>query len=168
MKYLIDGINEAMNHLEHETTAELISQGHKGTGGLINSFKRRTFMSGQMFVSEMEMRTYGIILDKGIKPNRIPFGGKRGRGGRSKYIQGLLKFVRSKGMPDSAAFAIANKQKQEGNPTRGSRRFSRTGKRRGWLTIPLSREQAAVDKIIADATEKQIFADIDRIVQKAK
>ena len=71
---------------------------------------------------------YFNVVNTGVKSNRIPYRG-RGNGGKSKYIQGLIRFWKiKKGLGEKeatrAAFALANKHKKEGMFTANSRKFA--------------------------------------------
>ena len=109
-----------------QLTAELISQGHKLTGALINSFEARIKeQTEDKLTIDFLMLNYGLSLNDGIKPDRIPYtpGGPR-RGGTSKYIEGLIRFAKQRFFADQKratqiAFAIATKQKREGYPLTG-------------------------------------------------
>lgn len=106
---------------------------------------------------------YGMILDAGVTPDRIPFGGVgTGGGGVSKYILGLARFwkLRKPGISDKAALrlavATANVQKNEGMPTSGSLAFSSTGQRKHFM--------AAMEVLVADRLNNFIAEGISRIV----
>ena len=106
-------------------TDELIRQGHKLTGSLINSLDTRIKTAKRKVTFEYLMLAYGRSLNDGVSPSRIPYtiGGPK-RGGKSKYIQGLIKFAILKFKLDKkaatgVAFAIAKKQKEKGSPLTG-------------------------------------------------
>jgi hypothetical protein len=108
-----------------QLTEELLRQGHRLTGALIDSFETKIKETGDSMIIEFLMLNYGLSLNDGIPPERIPYtiGGPK-RGGTSKYIQGLIRFARIKFQADERrakqiAFAIARKQKQKGYPLTG-------------------------------------------------
>lgn len=110
-------------------TDELIRQGHKLTGALIESFEQRVRDEGDKISIDFLMLIYGRALNDGIPPERIPYtpGGPK-RGGTSKYIQGLIdfalkKFTLDKKVATGIAFAIAKKQKEKGYPLTGKIHF---------------------------------------------
>jgi hypothetical protein len=92
-----------------------MTSGHNMTGAMSESLEWR---EPEPNVIEVWGNLYGNVLDKGIKPERIPY--KRGSGaGTSKYITGLINWVSMRlGITGSAgksiAFAIAEKHKREG------------------------------------------------------
>lgn len=136
-------------------------------------------MDGSKFVSELEYEIeeerdvihirwwgvdYGKYLNRGVQAGNIPFGRKTGAK-RSKYIQGLIKYVeRRMGVAGregvSIAFAIANAHKKEGMPTKASERFSQTGKRTGWLDEALTEGEQEIDRIITENAFSYFFDKI--------
>jgi len=87
-------------------------------------------------VAEMTALNYGIIIEVGVPASKIPYSGRR-NGGKSKYIQGLIRFWQLKGLGEKesirAAFATAAVHKREGMPSRGSYGYSRNGERKNWI-----------------------------------
>lgn len=108
--------------LFYQMTIELERQGHTLTGNLVQSFE--VILKDSLTI-EFLMEQYGLSLNYGIKPANIPYSPEpRGRGGKSKFIQGLIRWVKLKGIAtgDKAkgiAFAIARKQKEKGFPLTG-------------------------------------------------
>ena len=83
---------------------------------------------------------YGFIVDKGILPERIPYGGSgSGHSGTSKYISALVNYwkQRKPGIGDKEALKLAFKtaevQKREGMSTIASEEFSANAKRQHFL-----------------------------------
>ncbi|GAG89485.1 unnamed protein product, partial [marine sediment metagenome] len=80
---------------------------------------------------------YGVIVDQGVKAERIPYSGRSG-GGKSKYIEGLKQYaILRMGVDESEAlgiaFAIANTHIKQGMPTTASNKYSGTGKRTDFI-----------------------------------
>ena len=135
-----------------QLTDELIRQGHKLTGALIESFEDEITKQGDEISIEFLMLKYGLSLNDGIKPSKIPFSKPSGRGGTSKYIQGLMRFARLKFNADKKrakqiAFAIATKQKKEGYPLTG---------KIGFIDNVLAADAEAIERLIADYFEATI------------
>lgn len=136
-----------------EGRMELARQGHKATGKLINSLEARiTSDDVDRLVGVILSNDYGLIVDQGVKPSRIPFGGSGSPGATSKYIQGLFNWVAvikpglSQGERRSFVFAIANTHKKEGMPTRGSYAFSQNGRRKSWIKYGLESSEEQVER----------------------
>lgn len=103
-------------------TAELERQGHKLTGALIQSFEHEVKETASSTLINFIMNNYGLVLNDGVPPERVPYTPPPPRrGGKSKYIQGLIRWARLKFRYDekrarSVAFAVARKHKQRGMP----------------------------------------------------
>lgn len=118
--------------------ANIDAQGHNLTGRLKGSFETVTRQTENTSEADILVEGYGQFVDQGVKAARIPYSGRSGRGGKSKYIEGLKEFFikRGRGATEAlrAAFATAAKHRREGMPTRSSYLFSRNGKRLGIIT----------------------------------
>lgn len=136
--------------IQSEMRDTLKKQGHYNTGKLSDSISYRITVKGDAIVGVIEAPDYAVYLDTGVPASRIPYSGRRGGGGTSQYIQGLITYFRDRGLPSreakSAAFATAEKQRREGMPTRDSFRFSDTGRRTGFI-------KESVDSSIDRATD---------------
>jgi len=135
-------------------------QGQRIKGRLEKSMTFETVLTTEGATIRIFMEDYGITLDQGIKPSRIPFGG--GSGKNSKYIQGLKRYAQKRmGVSNkealSIAFRIARVQKKQGLSTRNSRRFSKTGKRQGAISEALLKTED--EQVLL--TEKALQASIE-------
>lgn len=131
---------------------ELRRQGHVLTGKLIESFDYEVRQQVDTIAIDFLMLKYGRSLNDGIPPERIPYSPDGRRGGKSKYIQGLiqfalLKFTADKKEATSIAFAIARKHKKEGYPLTKKLRF---------IDISLEAKDKEIQDIIADYIELTI------------
>jgi hypothetical protein len=93
---------------------------------------------------------YGVILNKGVTADRIPFSPGSGRK-TSKYIEGLARYAKLRmGASDkdavSIAFAIAHTHKAEGMPSQGSRRYSSTGERTQFVQAVEDKFKAIIEE----------------------
>lgn len=136
-------------------STKIIEQGHDLTGSLRKDIRNEIVVSGATVTLDIFMRKYGIFVDRGVKASRIPY--KRGSGKtESKYIDGLIDFVRKRGLATgdkevkNIAFAIANKHKKEGMPTRASREHSKTGRRLNMIQEAID---LVVNKIVIEIAE---------------
>ena len=134
---LVDAIKSAMADLQKRLIAELQAQGHSLTGSLAKSIAYEVTQDGSGITAVMTALDYGLVMEFGVPASRIPYGGKGGGRGTSKYIQGLVRFFTLRGLGSrealGAAFATAKKHKREGMPTRGSYAFSANGRRTGFV-----------------------------------
>ena len=131
---------------------EFAAQGHSLTGTYEASVQVQVSDAGNEQRLAMLALAYGQIVNYGIKPSRIPYGGFGGKGGTSQYIQGLIRFFRLRGLSEEeakrAAFATAKKQKKEGMSTEGSKQYSKTGERQGFLQRMEEATGPAVDTLV--------------------
>ena len=110
---------------------EWIKQGHDLTGAFRERMQSeivQSYESTKINIYDTTERGYGIILNRGVRPENIKYPFARAR------IAGLTRYFKlRKGLDDkealSAAFATAAKHKKEGMPTKDSEVFSQTGKR---------------------------------------
>lgn len=145
---LTNKVKDAVFTLISASRGELIAQGHRLTGNLVNSFEQTIMFVSGSIKAEVFVADYGLIIDSGVKPSRIPY--NRGSGARtSKYIEALIEYWRKRGLNElnakRAAFATAAKQKREGMPTRDSYRYSTNGRRLDWRKHAT---EASKDKIV--------------------
>jgi hypothetical protein len=140
-------------------------QGHNLTGKLIASIEDKVTLTVTGAKVQVLIVDYGVIVNNGTPASRIPYTPGRGRGGTSKYIQGLQNFARLRmGLSArealSVAFAIARKQSREGMPTRGSFKFSKNGKRTGAIEDTLKIIDNKIVQLTTDFVEEIITMNL--------
>lgn len=145
-----------------------IMQGHKMTGALNDSIEYKVAAQVNSVMLEFLMLDYGMIQNFGVTADRIPFNPGSGAK-KSAYIDGLKRFAKIKlGKNDKeaerVAFAIAYKQKAEGMPTKGSYKYSKTGKRTGAVLDALRDSEDEVTKMINIALEEYIFKNFVDVI----
>lgn len=167
---LQQGVEAAMSRLQKKLRKTLEDQGHVNTGRLRDSIKYEIEVKTGAVVARMESLDYGLVMEFGIPAGRIPYGGRTGRGGRSKYIQGLITYFESKGLQGreaiGAAFATANVHRREGLPTVASRRFSNTGERTGFVKSSIEQDLGTIAAVIEQTTGHYVqleFGDVFRM-----
>ena len=151
---------------------ELRLQGHSGTGLLIDSIE---YVIHHEFDDILQVYAdyYGKYVNFGVKPDRVPYSprqkGEAPRGGVSKYIEALEKYVLENGFvaslkdAKSMAFAIAAKHKKEGMPTRDSYKHSVTGKRTEFIEDAIDGISEQLNDLIYEIIGREmqvIFQDI--------
>ena len=131
---------------------ELLGQGHKATGNLINSFEQRAIELPNSIVIEILMDEYGIYVNEGRKT-----------GGKKVPINVLVEWIERKAIASgdkevkSIAFAIQNTIHKEGIPTKGSFKFSNNGRRKGFIDFVIDNELDGV----YNELEQQVFEGYD-------
>jgi hypothetical protein len=167
-----DALEQAMKVLQGDLRDELKAQGHYNTGKLHDSIEYEIKVSGSTVVANVVCEDYGLIMEFGVSPGRIPFSGTKrgsGGGGKSKYIEGLITFFENKGLAGKeavgAAFATAMTHKHEGMPTNGSFRFSKNGERLGFASQTLNRDLELIQKTIENVMGKKVFINVSGLVK---
>lgn len=133
---------ELTKYLRQRIVNNYIAQGHRLTGEFESTLEVILETEPIVKIIKGIGEHYAIFLDKGVTSDRIPFSGRSGKGGTSRYIEGLrrfaeLRFNLSGREALSMAFAIAHTHKREGMPTSGSYRYSKTGLRTQFITDAL-------------------------------
>lgn len=135
------------------------------TGSLSESIESRILSTIEGRKIEIWLNSYGIALDQGVPPDRIPFTEPSGRGGRSKYIEGLQRFAQLKlGVTDNRkslgiAFAIARKHKKVGMPVKGPTQF---------IQKTLEATEDDIIRFAEDWAEAIFQAKIDSIIENIR
>lgn len=137
---------------------EFVKQGHHLTGAWEDSVIAQETGGGEV---EIVATAYGMIVDAGITPDRIPYGGEGtgGNGAISQYILALQGYwkVRKPGISDKAAlrlaFATAEVQKIEGMSTEASAVHSETGERQHFMETLIALFQDKVDDWVFDGMQ---------------
>jgi len=147
------------------------AQGHSMGGKVVKDIEYQSKIETNRIILSGFMYPYGNIQAAGVPSSKIPYSGHSKRGGTSLYITALQNYVKNRmGISDEKkskgiAFAIAETQKKQGMPTRGSYRFSRTGKRTEWVSDALKRDDKitnAVSELAFNVMRVQFDALIDK------
>lgn len=157
-------LQKALDFLVDKIKQEIEDQGHKATGSLLESIETVIEETPDGFIGRILINDYAIILDKGVDRSRVPY--SRGSGRKtSKYIDALIEWIGviKPSLADSEkksfAFAIAQKAKQEGHPTRNSFTYSKNGRRKEWSKYAIDKnintfeELLELGKAVASAYE---------------
>jgi len=141
------------------------AQGHELSGSAVRQMETLVRMEINTLVIEGLVPDYMAINNQGVASNRIPYYPGSGRK-TSKYISGLIDYVKRRmGKSDKEAkgiaFAIASKHKREGMPTKGSVRFSTTGKRTGFIEQALDKNSPKFIELIENAITYSVEATIE-------
>ncbi|TSA56912.1 hypothetical protein D4R42_02635 [bacterium] len=165
------GIDRLQAILNEALLEEWEAQGHSINGAVVREIDYRVTQTVNEVILSGYMPFYGNIIARGVKPGNIPYSGRSGRGGTSKYIQALQRYAQLRmGLDEKeslgVAFAIANTQKKSGMPTPGSYRYSSTGKRTGWVEEALRRGEDKLTITVRELTNNYISINIDALLAK--
>jgi len=139
------------NQVENEILTRLHNFGKYASGKLYDSIGYNIKETDTKFTLTFVMEYYGQFVDKGIKPSKYANSKRKGRkGGKSKFIEALMKWCRIKGIPVNAAFPIRAKIWRDGiAPT-------------NFFTIPTTRRIKQFEK----GVEKAMAKDVESIIKK--
>jgi hypothetical protein len=151
--------------LVQEMQQQIRIANHVMTGSLEESVESRILSTITGRKIEIWLNDYGIALDQGVPPENIPFTDPSGRGGRSKYIEGLQRFAQLKlGITDNRkslgiAFAIAKKHKRVGMPVAGPTKF---------IQKTIDATDADIERFAEDWAESIFEAQINAIIENIR
>jgi pyruvate/2-oxoglutarate dehydrogenase complex dihydrolipoamide dehydrogenase (E3) component len=135
------------------------NQGHNLTGNAIQQLETRIIAGGDIIIQGYVV-DYMANLNAGVTAANIPY--SPGSGARSsKYIAGLIEYAKRRMLvgdreAKAIAFAIASRHKREGLPTKASSRFSKSGKRTGFIEIALDDIEPKLAALIEQGVEESI------------
>lgn len=157
---------------------ELEGQGHRATGELIKSVVGVVVEAMNQLDIELQHYKYGIYLNKGTQPAKVPFSGvawKRKSKKTSRYIQALINWIRLMGFTSGlekdilgTAFAIAFSHKKYGNPIPYSKLknkgISKNGRRLGWIDRITSEYKVTLDKEVKAVLDEFVEGVFDSML----
>jgi hypothetical protein len=141
------------------------AQGHELSGSAVRQMETFVRMEINTLIIEGLVPNYMAINNQGVPSNRIPY--YPGSGNKtSKYISGLIDYVqrrmgKSEKEAKGIAFAIASKHKKEGMPTKTSSKYSKTGKRTGFIEQALDKNSQKFVELIENAITFSVEATIE-------
>jgi hypothetical protein len=140
-------------------------QGHELTGSAVKQMETMVRMEINTLIIEGFVPDYMAINNQGVTAARIPYTPNSGRP-PSKYISGLIDYVqrrmgKSEKEAKGIAFAIASKHKKEGMPTKTSAKYSKTGKRTGFIEQALDKNSAKFIELIENAITFSVETTIE-------
>tara|TARA_Y100000592_G_C5416906_1_gene291116 strand:+ start:86 stop:592 length:507 start_codon:yes stop_codon:yes gene_type:complete len=164
-------LNNLAEYLIQALAQELIDQGHRGTGKLINSLRHEIRQEGADVFLNIYASHYAKFVANGVGASRIPY--TRGSGKKSsKYIEALTQWVIDvlRKSPESKArniaFAIANKHKKEGMPTTNSYRYSKNGRRLNFAQYVINANRKFIKQQISEQFGQEVKTMISNVIKK--
>lgn len=156
-----------------EIKKELRDQGHVLTGRLERSIELEIEKKPNLIRGLIYMLDYGFTIDQGVSAIKVPYTPSRrgaGRGGKSKYIEGLYTFWLLKGLGRkealNAAFATANKHSKEGIPTKDSFVHSTNGRRLSFFSGTLDRLSEEIQATIENKGQDLVTSAFNKVMNK--
>lgn len=162
-------VDREIKAIVEDLQKEVRDQGHAASSSLAETIRYEiTQDESDGFLAVVYANEYWRFVDQGVSADRIPYD-PTVRTGRStsKYIQALIDWAAlvrpelDEKERKSFAFAVAAKHADEGNPTRGSYRFSNNGERLDFVGRVIERTGDIAGRIIprdvADIIAYEIF-----------
>lgn len=160
-------VEKLENILNEALMDEWEAQGHKMTGAVYKEIEYKIKQTVDTLTLSGYMPFYGNIIASGTPEHKIPYSGRSGRGGVSKYIEALQRYAQWKmGITDpkkslSVAFAIATVQKRSGMPTPGSYRYSSSGKRKDWVEEAFKNNEDKITEAVRGMSHEFLKVNLD-------
>lgn len=148
---------------------ELADQGHKLTGALIASLEYQVRTTATGMVVDFLANEYGEKLNTGIPASQIP---KYPSAGYLKLVLELTRYVERRmglrgGLAKKVAGRIVRAWGREGMPTRASYRFSKNGRRTGWVDVILKQESDEIERQVRDFVGRQLEIVFSNFIKQA-
>tara|TARA_Y100001937_G_scaffold15886_1_gene21832 strand:+ start:3233 stop:3739 length:507 start_codon:yes stop_codon:yes gene_type:complete len=154
------GLDKLGKELIKEFANELVTQGHKLTGSLINSLRQDILFAPSSFTLAFYGNHYGLYLETG-----------RRKGAKKIPIDVLMKFVALRGMASTQkearniAFAIQMAIYKQGSPTKGAYKYTRNGKRINWISGTVADNKSKIQKTIQKLFKNQMETTLRNIAK---
>ena len=134
------------------------AQGHELTGNAVQQLETRIIERGNDTIIEGYVVDYMAELNEGVPASKIP---RPGTAAYDKLIVDLARYARQRGLTGRQSYEqiarnIARRYLREGKPTRASARFSKTGKRTGFIEQALNDIEPELAKLIEQRVEESI------------
>jgi hypothetical protein len=140
----------------------LTDQGHRNKGKLIDTMRSEVKKSGSGFEIVIFATDYAKFVDKGIPA------------GVWINVTALRRWVEEKGIATgdkeikTVAFLIGRKIFQEGSPTSGSLKFSKSGKRDEFIKVMLDANANVIFQMVLDLFSREVAISLRNTVNKQR
>lgn len=157
-----DGLDIIGQFIVDQLVKILDEQGHRASGTLQDTMKYTVTSTGSGYDITIFAKDYAKYVDRGI-PSGVWV---------SPYA--LMKWIEIKGIVTgekevkSLAFAIRRKIFEEGSPTRGSLKFSKTGKRDEFIKVMLDENAKTIVKMATDLFAREVSTVLRNTIAKER
>jgi len=159
-------LEKVRQDLKAALATEWVLQGHRLTGEFEDEIEVRTEVTEKGLKVDVLMLKRGKALELGRHRSEIQITGA--------YIAGLIDYVRKRmeitdtKKAKSVAFAIANTHKKQGMPSKNSRRFSKTGKRTGFVNETIRKNSERFARLMKEYAKRDVEIQLDLLLRKWK
>ena len=158
--------------LKEQLLKTWVEQGHNMNGKVVQEMDLVVERSLDKISFLLYSLPYGVYMESGVPASNIPFSGTGGgSGGKSAYIQGLIRYAMKRMSLDekqakSAAFAIAYTHMRRGMPSPASSRYSSTGSRTEWISHTMERNEPYIREWMTQFTFELISVRFENLILK--
>jgi hypothetical protein len=159
-------LEKVRKDLKAALAAEWVLQGHRLTGEFEDEIEVITTEKESSLQIDVLMLKRGKALELGRHRTEISITGA--------YIAGLIDYVRKRmeitdsKKAKSVAFAIAKTHQKEGMPSKKSRRFSKTGKRTGFVNETIRKNSETFARLMKEYAKRDVEIRLDLLLRKWK
>ncbi len=157
--------------IKEELLKTWVEQGHNINGKVVREMDIIVEQTADKISFLFFSLPYGVYIAGGVSADKIPYSGTRGTGGKSAYIQALIRYAKKRmSLPDdkakSAAFAIAQTHRKRGMPSPASSRFSSTGERTNWIGNTMERNEVLIREFMSRYVSEILSVLFDNVILK--
>lgn len=155
MNVIAKAVLDAVLIAEGSVKAEAVLQGHVDTGAMVKTMKHEIVFDERTAKGIVFAEDYSVYVNVGVKAERVRY-----------PIKVMIAWWRRKGLPTleatRAAYATRAKHEREGIPTVNSRRFSKTGKRLGFVQDGLDKVKTEMEKVFSARLDMEFDIILNR------
>lgn len=153
---LINAVTKTIKVAQSGVKSELRDQGHRLTGGLIEGIEVVVSEDGNSATGKLVGPDYAVYVDAGVAPGRVRY-----------PVRIMIEYFRKRGLPvkeaTRAAWATRAIHKREGIPTKASFRFSKNGRRTGFVKAGVEAKLPEMQRIFAEEMGESIEIEVTQI-----
>ena len=156
------GLNIIGEFIVDQLVKTLDEQGHRASGELQETMRHEVKRTGSGFDIIIYAKDYAKYVDKGIPS------------GVWVSVYALMEWIETKGIVTgerevkSLAFAIRRTIFNEGSPTKGSLKFSRTGKRDEFIKVMLDANAKIIFEKVTQLFTDQMTLSLENTIRENK
>jgi len=153
---LINAVTKTIKVAQTGVKSELRDQGHRLTGGLIEGIEVVVSEDGNTVTGKLVGPDYAVYVDAGVRPERVRY-----------PVRIMIEYFQKRGLPlkeaTRAGWATRAIHKREGIPTKASFRFSKNGRRTGFVKAGIEATILQMRTIFAETIDSEIELEVTQI-----
>ena len=153
---LTTAVTRAIEIAQRGVKKELSDQGHRLTGGLIEGIDIEVAEQGDTVTGKLVGPDFAVYVDAGVRPERVRY-----------PVRIMIEYFQKRGLPvkdaTRAAWATRRIHQIEGIPTKASFRFSKNGRRTGFIKAGIEAVISEMRAIFAETIGDDIELEVTQI-----